>query len=31
MGFIDKAQVIKLAQDLSKTGYGQYLLKRFDK
>jgi glucose-1-phosphate thymidylyltransferase len=31
MGFIDKAQVIKLAQDLSKTGYGQYLLKRFNK
>ena len=30
MGFIDKAQVIKLAQDLSKTGYGQYLLKRFN-
>jgi glucose-1-phosphate thymidylyltransferase len=31
MGFIDKMQVIKLANDLSKTGYGQYLLKRFDK
>jgi glucose-1-phosphate thymidylyltransferase len=30
-GFIDKAQVVKLAQELSKTGYGQYLLKRFDK
>jgi hypothetical protein len=22
---------VKLAQELSKTGYGQYLLKRFDK
>jgi glucose-1-phosphate thymidylyltransferase len=31
MGFIDKAQVVKLAHALSKTGYGQYLLKRFDK
>ena len=31
MGFIDKTQVVKLANDLSKTGYGQYLLKRFDK
>jgi glucose-1-phosphate thymidylyltransferase len=31
MGFIDKSQVIKLANELSKTGYGQYLLKRFDK
>jgi glucose-1-phosphate thymidylyltransferase len=31
MGFIDKAQVVKLAQALSKTGYGQYLLNRFDK
>lgn len=31
MGFIDKAQVLRLAQDLAKTGYGQYLLKRFSK
>lgn len=31
MGYINKEQVIKLAKDLSKTGYGQYLLKRFDK
>jgi glucose-1-phosphate thymidylyltransferase len=31
MGFIDKMQVVKLAKELSKTGYGQYLLKRFDK
>ena len=31
MGFIDKAQVVKLAHALSKTGYGQYLLKRFNK
>jgi glucose-1-phosphate thymidylyltransferase len=31
MGFIDKAQVLRLAQDLAKTGYGQYLLKRFAK
>jgi glucose-1-phosphate thymidylyltransferase len=29
MGFIDKTQVLRLAQDLAKTGYGQYLLKRF--
>jgi glucose-1-phosphate thymidylyltransferase len=29
MGFIDKVQVLRLAQDLAKTGYGQYLLKRF--
>jgi glucose-1-phosphate thymidylyltransferase len=26
-GFIDAAQVEKLAQPLAKTGYGQYLLK----
>lgn len=31
MGFIDKTQVLRLAQDLAKTGYGQYLLKRFSK
>jgi glucose-1-phosphate thymidylyltransferase len=31
MGYINKEQVVKLAKDLSKTGYGQYLLKRFDK
>ena len=31
MGFIDKTQVLRLAQDLAKTGYGQYLLKRFEK
>ncbi len=31
MGFIDKDQVLRLAQDLAKTGYGQYLLKRFAK
>ncbi len=31
MGFIDKEQVLRLAQDLAKTGYGQYLLKRFGK
>ena len=31
MGFIDKTQVLRLAQDLAKTGYGQYLLKRFAK
>jgi glucose-1-phosphate thymidylyltransferase len=31
MGFIDKEQVLRLAQDLAKTGYGQYLLKRFAK
>ena len=31
MGFIDKAQVLRLAQDLAKTGYGQYLLNRFSK
>jgi glucose-1-phosphate thymidylyltransferase len=31
MGFIDKAQVLRLAQDLAKTGYGEYLLKRFSK
>jgi len=30
MGYINKEQVVKLAKDLSKTGYGQYLLKRFD-
>jgi glucose-1-phosphate thymidylyltransferase len=29
MGFIDKTQVLRLAQELAKTGYGQYLLKRF--
>jgi glucose-1-phosphate thymidylyltransferase len=31
MGFIDKTQVLRLAQDLAKTGYGQYLLNRFSK
>lgn len=31
MGYINKEQVVKLAKELSKTGYGQYLLKRFDK
>jgi glucose-1-phosphate thymidylyltransferase len=31
MGFIDKTQVLRLAQELAKTGYGQYLLKRFAK
>ena len=31
MGYINKEQVVKLAKDLSKTGYGQYLLKRFNK
>ena len=31
MGYINKDQVIKLAKELAKTGYGQYLLKRFDK
>ena len=31
MGFIDKTQVLRLAQDLAKTGYGEYLLKRFSK
>ena len=31
MGYINKEQVVKLAKDLSKTSYGQYLLKRFDK
>ena len=31
MGYINKAQVVKLAKELAKTGYGQYLLKRFDK
>jgi glucose-1-phosphate thymidylyltransferase len=31
MGFIDKAQVLRLAEDLAKTGYGEYLLKRFSK
>jgi len=31
MRYINKEQVVKLAKDLSKTGYGQYLLKRFDK
>lgn len=31
MGYINKEQVIKLAKELAKTGYGQYLLKRFDK
>ncbi len=31
MGFIDKSQVLRLAQDLAKTGYGQYLLNRFSK
>jgi len=29
MGFIDKTQVLRLAQELAKTGYGQYLFKRF--
>lgn len=31
MGYINKEQVVKLAKELSKTGYGQYLLKRFNK
>jgi len=31
MGFIDKTQVLRLAQDLAKTGYGQYLIKRYSK
>ena len=31
MGYINKEQVVKLAKELAKTGYGQYLLKRFDK
>jgi glucose-1-phosphate thymidylyltransferase len=31
MGFIDQKQVVNLAQSLSKTGYGQYLLNRFNK
>jgi glucose-1-phosphate thymidylyltransferase len=31
MGYITKEQVVKLAKELAKTGYGQYLLKRFDK
>ena len=31
MGYINKDQVIKLAKELAKTGYGLYLLKRFDK
>lgn len=30
-GFIDKTQLIHLAQGLSKTGYGQYLLHRFNR
>lgn len=30
-GFIDKEQVRKLAMPLSKSGYGEYLLKRIDK
>ena len=28
MGYIDKAQLLKLAQPLKKSGYGQYLIKR---
>ena len=31
MGYINKEQVVKLAKELAKTGYGQYLLKRFEK
>ena len=31
MNFINKDQVVSLAQQLSKTGYGQYLLKRFSR
>jgi len=31
MGYINKDQVVKLAKELAKTGYGQYLLKRFEK
>ncbi len=31
MGFIDKAQLIKIAQPLTKSGYGNYLLQIIDK
>jgi len=28
MGYIDKEQVLKLAEPLKKNGYGQYLINR---
>jgi glucose-1-phosphate thymidylyltransferase len=28
MGYINKAQLLKLAEPLKKSGYGQYLIQR---